>query len=102
MTMINFKRTGGIMGAELAMDFDLNNLPASEAQRLHNMLNESKFFDVPVVNDLRASPDEYEYVITVVAGNSLHTVHVSDTSMPHSLRPLVEDLTEMAKEASRS
>lgn len=102
MTMINFKRTGGIMGAELAMDFDLNNMPASEAQRLHNMLNESKFFEVPVVNDLRASPDEYEYVITVVAGNSLHTVHVSDTSMPHSLRPLVEDLTEMAKEASRS
>lgn len=100
--MINFKRTGGIMGAELAMDFDLNNMPASEAQRLHNMLNESKFFEVPVVNDLRASPDEYEYVITVVAGNSLHTVHVSDTSMPHSLRPLVEDLTEMAKEASRS
>ena len=90
------------MGAELAMDFDLNNMPASEAQRLHNMLNESKFFEVPVVNDLRASPDEYEYVITVVAGNSLHTVHISDTSMPHSLRPLVEDLTEMAKEASRS
>jgi len=97
MTMINFKRTGGSMGKELTMDFDLNNMPASEAQRLHNMLNESKFFEVPVVNDLGASPDEYEYVITVVAGNSIHTVHVSDTSMPQSLRPLVEDLTEIAK-----
>jgi hypothetical protein len=97
MTMINFKRTGGSMGKELTMDFDLNNMPASEAQRLHNMLNESKFFEVPVVYDLQASPDEYEYVITVVAGNSIHTVHVSDTSMPQSLRPLVEDLTEIAK-----
>jgi emfourin len=95
--MINFKRTGGNMGKELTMDFDLNNMPASEAQRLHNMLNESKFFEVPVVNDLRASPDEYEYVITVVAGNSIHMVHISDTSMPQSLRPLVEDLTELAK-----
>jgi len=89
------------MGKELTMDFDLNNMPASEAQRLHNMLNESKFFEVPVINDLRASPDEYEYVITVVAGNSIHTVHVSDTSMPQSLRPLVEDLTEIAKATTR-
>jgi len=100
--MINFKRIGGAIGRELTMDFDLNNMPASEAQRLHNMLNESKFFEVPVVNDLRTSPDEYEYVITVVAGNSIHTIHVSDTSMPQSVRPLVEDLTEIAKEASRS
>jgi hypothetical protein len=100
--MINFKRTGGSIGKELTMDFDLNNMPADEARRLHNLLNESRFFEVPVVNDLRASPDEYEYVITVVAGNSIHTVHVSDTSMPQSLRPLVEDLTEIAKEASRS
>ena len=102
MTMINFKRSGGSVGSELTMDFDLNSMPASEAQRLHNLINESKFFEVPVVSDLRSSPDEYEYVITVVAGNSIHTIHVSDTSMPHSLRPLVEDLTEIAKEASRS
>ena len=97
MTMINFKRTGGAMGRDLTMDFDLNNMTASESLRLQNMLAESKFFEVPVVNDLQAGPDEYEYVITVVAGNSIHTVHVSDTSMPPSLRPLVEDLTEIAK-----
>ena len=90
------------MGRELTMDFDLNNMPASEAQRMHNMLNEAKFFDVPIVNDLRTSPDEYEYVITVVAGNSIHTVHVSDTSMPQSIRPLVEELTELAIERSHS
>ena len=102
MTMINFKRSGGSIGKELAMDFDLNNMPADESRRLHNLLDESRFFEVPVVSDLRSSPDEYEYVITVVAGNSIHTIHVSDTSMPHSLRPLIEDLTEIAKEGSRS
>ena len=83
------------------MDFDLNSMPADEARRLHNLLNESRFFEVPVVNDLRTGPDEYEYVITVVAGNSIHTIHVSDTSMPEALRPLVEDLTEIAKTTSR-
>jgi hypothetical protein len=61
------------------------------------LLNECRFFDVPTITDLRSGPDEYEYVITVVAGNSIHTVHVSDTSMPASLRPLIDDLTEIAK-----
>ena len=85
------------MGRELAMDFDLNSMPADESRRLHNMINESRFFEVPVINDLRTSPDEYEYIITVVAGNSIHSVNLIDSSMPPSLRPLVEDLTEIAK-----
>ena len=97
MTMINFKRTGGMIGRELTMDFDLNNMPADESRRLHNMINESKFFELPDVNDLRAAPDEYEYVITIIAGNSIHTVHASDSNMPPSLRPLVEDLTQIAE-----
>jgi len=99
MTMINFRRSGGSMGREMAMDFDLGSMPGSMAQRLQGLLTESNFFDVPVVNDLRTSPDEYQYDITVVAGNSIHSVHVSDTSMPGSLRPLVEELTELAETA---
>jgi len=79
------------------MDFDLGSIPASISQRLDNLLNESNFFEIPVVNNLRAGPDEYEYTITVVAGNALHTVHASDTSMPKHLRPLVEELTELAR-----
>ena len=97
MTMINYKRTGGAMGGEITMDFDLSGMPASESQRLHNLLDESHFFEIPVVNNLMARPDEYEYTITVVAGNSIHTVRASDSSMPKSLRPLIEDLNALAK-----
>ena len=79
------------------MDFDLAGMPAYVSQRLENLLSDSRFFDIPVVNDLRSGPDEYEYAITVVAGNAIHTVHVSDTSMPNSLRPLIEQLTELAR-----
>ena len=95
MTMINFKRTGGSMGREVTMNLDLSSMPASVESRLQSLLTASNFFEVPVVNDLITSPDEYEYDITVVAGNSIHTIHVSDTSMPDSLRPLVEELTEL-------
>jgi hypothetical protein len=100
MTMINFKRTGGTMGREMVMDFDLNNLPASVSQHLQDLLNESNFFEIPLVNDLTPGPDEYEYTVTVVAGNSLHTVRVTDSSMPNSLRPLIEELTELARETA--
>ena len=100
MTMINFKRTGGVMDRELGMDFDLNNMPASESQRLHNLLNESKFFEIPTANELRAATDEYQYDITVVAGNSIHTVHATESSMPPALHPLIEELTEMTKAAT--
>ena len=82
------------------MNFDLGSMPGDAAQRLHGLLTASNFFDVPVVDDLRTAPDEHEYIITVVAGNSIHTVHVSDTSMPQSLRPLVEELTELAETAT--
>jgi hypothetical protein len=100
MTMINFKRTGGGMGKEMTMDFDLGSMPGSVARRLDGLLTASNFFDVPAVNDLRTAPDEYQYDITVVAGNSIHTIRVSDTSMPESLRPLVEELTELAETAA--
>lgn len=100
MTMIHFQRTGGSMGREVSRDFDLGSMPDSMSQRLQGLLTTSNFFDVPVVNDLHAGPDEYQYDITVVAGNSIHTVHVSDTSMPDSLRPLVEELTELAEAAT--
>jgi hypothetical protein len=94
--MINFRRTGG-SDREMTMDFDLSSIRQTAADRLQNLLAQSNFFEIPTVNDLAAGPDEHLYTITIVAGNSLHTVHASDTSMPRSLRPFVEELTELAE-----
>ena len=96
MTMINFRRTGG-SGKEMTIDFDLSSIPQSSANRLQDLLTQANFFEIPTVNDLEVGPDEYAYTITIVAGNSLHTVHASDTMMPRSLRPFVEELTELAE-----
>ena len=96
MTMINFRRTGG-RGKEMSIDFDLNVIPQSSANHLQNLLTESNFFEIPTISDLEVGPDEYAYTITVVAGNTLHTVHASDTLMPRSLRPIIEELTELAE-----
>ncbi len=82
------------------MNMDLDSIPGSASQRIHSLITESDFFEIPTINDLFAGPDEYQYTITVIAGNSLHTVHVTDTAMPESVRPLVEELNELAKTAT--
>jgi hypothetical protein len=96
MTTISYRRTGGTLGQEIAANFDLDNLPASASQRLHDLINESRFFDIPVVDVVPSGPDEFAYTITVISGNSIHTVSATDNLMPRSLRPLIHDLTELA------
>ncbi len=100
MTMINFRRAGGTVGREITLDTDLDSLPGPAAQRLEGLLTESNFFEIPTANNLMTRPDEYEYTISVTAGNSMHTVRVTDTTMPDSLRPLVEELVELARAAT--
>jgi len=101
MTTISFKRTGGAMGHEIAVDFDLNEMPANISQHLQNLITESNFFATPVLNEALSKPDEFEYTVTIDAGNSKHTIRTTDTSMPESLRPLIEDLTVLAKTAEK-
>lgn len=96
MTTISFRRTGGTLGQEIAANFDLNSMPASDSQRLQDLIDESSFFEIPVVDVVPSGPDEFAYAITVVSGNSIHTVSVTDNLMPRSLRPLIHDLTELA------
>lgn len=96
MTTISFIRTGGIMGQELTATFDLNIPPADEAERLNTLVQESNFFEIPVVDVVPSKTDEYAYTITVVSGNSIHTIRVTDSLMPKSLRPLIQELTQLA------
>jgi hypothetical protein len=103
MTRINFKRTGGITGREIDRDIDLNEMPAEESQELMRLITETNFFKIPQNMIGHAIPDEYEYTVTIDAGNTHHTIHTSDTNAPDSLRPLLEKLSTLAKEGgSRS
>jgi hypothetical protein len=100
MTKINFKRTGGFMGREVETDIDLNEMPVDESQELQRLLLGANFFNIPQNLIEPSKPDEYEYTVTVDAGNSHHTVQTSDSSAPESLRPLLEKLSALAKEGN--
>ena len=93
MTTIKYQRSGGVIGNEIQLELDLNTLPDDEAQRLVQMITDADFFNIPEDLGAHATPDEFQYVITVHAGRSSHTVHVTDTTMPLNLIPLVKELT---------
>ena len=100
MIKINYRRSGGVLGQEIERDIDLNQLPDTEAQELMQLITETNFFKIPQNLIEQAAPDEYEYTVTVEAGNTNHTVHASDATAPESLRPLLEKLSRLAKEDS--
>ena len=98
MTKIIFKKSGGITGRVVESNIDLNEMPDHESQELMRMISETNFFKIPQNLISIGSPDEFEYTVTVEAGNSHHTIHTSDTSAPESLRPLLDKLSRLARE----
>lgn len=93
MTTITFKRSGGFIGTGMKYELDLNQLPQNDARSLIRLIQQAGFFNIPENLIVKFNPDEYQYTITVDAGIISHTVRTNDTTMPASLRPLVEELS---------
>ena len=97
MTRIKFERSGGIVGQNIDLDLDLDTIPANEMTHLMHLIQESDFFHLPQDMVAKASPDEFEYTITVESGAMQHNVCATDTSLPDALRPLIHELSTLAR-----
>jgi hypothetical protein len=95
MTTITFKRSGGFVGQGMKFELDLNRLPSKDARYIVRLIEQAEFFNLPENMIIRFNPDEYQYTITVDAGVIIHTVRTNDTTMPASLRPLVDELSSL-------
>ena len=73
----------------------LDQLPGGAADMLRHLIEQAEFFNLPENLIVKFNPDEYQYTITVDDGWLCHTVRTNDTTMPTSLRPLVEELSAM-------
>jgi hypothetical protein len=93
MTTITFKRSGGFIGKGMRLQLSLDTLPANDARALLRLIEQAEFFTLPENLIVRFNPDEYQYTITIEAGVVCHTVRTNDTTMPASLRPLVDELS---------
>lgn len=98
MSRIHFTRAGGILGRDIDADIELNEIPEEESRELLRLIAETNFFNIPQNLIGAATPDEYEYTVTVETGDTRHTIHTSDTSAPESLRPLLDKLSRLARE----
>ena len=95
MTTITFKRCGGFVGKGMRYELRLDELPGDDAGALLRLIQQAEFFNIPENLIVKFNPDEYQYTITVDAGVICHTVRTNDTTMPASLRPLVDELSSL-------
>jgi hypothetical protein len=95
MTTITFKRSGGFIGEGMRLQLDLSKLPAEDARYLIHLIEQAEFFNLPENLIVKFNPDEYQYMITVDIGLMIHTVRANDSTMPASLRPLVDQLSSL-------
>jgi len=103
MTTITFERTGGFGGQPVNLKIDLATLPDDQAQILQNLILTSNFFEIPenTTAAFSSARDEFKYNLTIEANRSRHTVHTTDTTAPDNLRPLIEELSKLAKAQSK-
>ena len=95
MTTIAFKRSGGFVGQGMRFQLDLEQLPAKDARYVIYLIEQAEFFNLPENLIVKFNPDEYQYTITIDVGIISHTVRTNDTTMPASLRPLVDELSSL-------
>ena len=96
---IVFERTGGFAGMRLKASLEEGSLAPREVRRLHKLLRESRFFELPLRMEAPVSrPDRFQYRLTVEKDNCIHTVQASEDAIPPEMRPLVEWLTAAARQ----
>ena len=95
MTTISFKRSGGFIGQGMRLQLDLSRLPSNDARAITRLIEQAEFFNIPENLIVKFNPEEYQYTITGDMGVFSHTVRTNDTTMPASLRPLVDELSSL-------
>jgi hypothetical protein len=100
---IKFERTGGFAGIRFAADFELDDLPKDQAHQILELLDDLDFDELPenltVENNVA---DGFSYSITVESEKKQHTVSTNESSAPKKMEPLLEILTQIAKQQARN
>ena len=100
---IKFERTGGFAGIRFAADFELDDLPDDQAHQLLEMLDDLDFDELPEqILGKQQIADGFNYSITVISEERQHSVITSDTSAPKDMGPLLELLTQIARQQARN
>ncbi|WP_138497266.1 protealysin inhibitor emfourin [Nostoc sp. PA-18-2419] len=95
---ISFERTGGFAGISKKTTVDTSELPANEANTLKRLVEAADFFRLPEqITSPNPQSDRFQYKLTVEDNDKHHTVIVSESVLPGTLRPLIEWLQNSAQ-----
>jgi hypothetical protein len=97
MMHITVERSGGIMGRTVSLHLDLDEMPADQAETLKRLVDDSDFFYLSDAPKTTSRLDEFNYAITITNKTIRHTMRISDSSAPETLRPLLQELSKYFK-----
>jgi hypothetical protein len=99
---IDFERSGGFAGMTIQTSVDTDKLPSAESGELVQMITAANFFSLPARTNSGLGADQFNYKITVQSQGMSRTVETTDSTMPPSLKRLVNKLMSLARTAQRS
>jgi hypothetical protein len=93
---IKFRQTGGFAGLTKSANIDADQLPDNETGMLRTWIEQANFWSMPKPSSGRSLPDQEQYSITIEADGRSRTLHMSYSSVPTELKPLVDFLRSKA------
>jgi hypothetical protein len=95
---IRFERSGGFTGIATITEIDSKSLTTEEKENLKDLIDSSGFFEVRQIDSQAEQlPDQFQYKISIDYKDKNQTLEFTDATMPESFRPLVRQLTLMAR-----
>jgi hypothetical protein len=95
---IEFERSGGFAGMQLSTSVDTGGLAPRDAALLESAVEAADFAQLPR-RLVSAAPgaDRFQYHLVVEQGGERYEVDVGEAALPDSLRPLIEQLSRLAR-----
>lgn len=87
---ITLQRTGGFTGIPMTKSIDGATMSADELSRLRDMVDKTRFFQMPPVISGAPQPDRFQYQILIERDGKQHRVTVDETVVPLELKPLLD------------
>jgi emfourin len=88
---VSIVRGGGVAGFATRTEVSTDSLPPDESRALEDKVNQSGLRELP--EDASAAtrhPDDLLYEVSVEDAGSVHTVRLSESATPDSIRSLIE------------
>jgi hypothetical protein len=96
---IHFERSGGFIGKATTATINSEALTEEEVQQLQALIQAAAFFTLPMQLTKSAikAADQFQYKVTIEDDTQTHTVETTDMAAPAELRPLLRQLTLLAR-----